>query len=374
MKRPFAEEPQVLVIGMGFAGISVARVLADGGIRVHLVEKRDHIGGNAYDELDPAGVRVHSYGAHVFHTNSDRVLAFLGRFTAWRPYEHRVLACVDGQLLPFPINRTTINCLYRVGLDEDGAAAFLARARVVRDPIVTSEDVVLAGVGPELCDKFFRGYSRKHWGLELSELSAGVAARIPVRTNDDDRYFSDRHQCMPADGYTAMFHRMLDHPLISYETGAEYGREHGMRGARHLVYTGPIDAYFGWQYGRLPYRSLKFEHEHLPDTPRVQPVAVVNYPGDVPFTRVTEFKHLTGQVHAGTSIAREYPRAEGEPYYPVPRPANETLYKRYQALAADCEHATFVGRLAQYRYYNMDQVVAAALAAAPRVLERLGAR
>ena len=362
------------MVGMGFAGITVARALADGGVGVHLVEKRDHIGGNAYDELDVAGVRVHRYGAHVFHTNSDRVLAFLGRFTEWRPYEHRVLASVAGQLLPFPINRTTINRLYGVALDEAGVATFLAQARVVRDPIVTSEDVVLAGVGPELCDKFFRGYTRKHWGLDLSELSAGVAARIPVRTNNDDRYFSDRHQCMPADGYTAMFHRMLDHPLISYRTGAEFGRAHGKGGARHLVYTGPIDAYFDWQYGKLPYRSLKFEHEHLPDTPRVQPVAVVNYPCDVPFTRISEFKHLTGQVHTGTSIAREYPLAEGEPYYPVPRPANEALYKRYQALAADCDDVTFVGRLAQYRYYNMDQVVAAALIAASRVLERLGAR
>jgi UDP-galactopyranose mutase len=370
--RQVSGEAKVLVVGMGFAGITVARTLADGGVRVHLVEKRDHIGGNAYDELDAAGVRVHRYGAHVFHTNSDRVLAFLGRFTAWRPYEHRVLASVDGHLLPFPINRTTINRLYGMALDEAGVASFLAQVRVVRDPIVTSEDVVLAGVGSELCEKFFRGYTRKHWGLDLSELSAGVAARIPVRTNDDDRYFSDRHQCMPADGYTAMFHRMLDHPLISYQTRAEFSRAHGMGGARHLVYTGPIDAYFDWQYGKLPYRSLKFEHEHLSDTARVQPVAVVNYPCDVPFTRIAEFKHLTGQVHAGTSIAREYPRADGEPYYPVPRPANEALHKRYEALAADCEDVTFVGRLAQYRYYNMDQVVAAALTVAPRVLERLG--
>ena len=362
------------MVGMGFAGISTARALADAGVSVHLLEKRDHIGGNAYDELDGAGVRVHRYGAHVFHTNSDRVLAFLGRFTSWRPYEHRVLASVDGQLLPFPINRTTINRLYGTSLDEAGVARFLAEARVPRDPVLTSEDAILAAVGPELCDKFYRGYTRKHWGLDLAELSASVVTRIPVRTDDDDRYFTDRHQCMPAAGYTAMFEHMLDHPLISCETGVAFERTHGMRGAGHLVYTGPIDAYFEWQYGRLPYRSLRFEHEHFPDRDRVQPAAVINYPNDGAFTRSTEFKYLTGQVHAGTSLAREYPRGEGEPYYPIPRPANEALYKRYQALAAECEDATFVGRLAQYRYYNMDQVVAAALAAAQRVLERLRGR
>ena len=365
---------EVFVVGMGFAGVTMARALADAGVRVHLIDKREHIGGNAYDELDAAGLRVHRYGAHIFHTNSDRVLAFLGRFTAWRPYEHRVLASVGGQLLPFPINRTTINRLYGLALDEAGVSDFLARARVVREPIVTSEDVVLAGVGPDLGDKFYRGYTRKHWGLDLAQLSASVVARIPVRTNDDDRYFSDRHQCMPAEGYTAMFQRMLDHRLISCETGVEFDRATGMNGAGHLVYTGPIDAYFDCRYGKLPYRSLRFEHEHLPDTARFQPVAVVNYPGDGPFTRITEFKHLTGQVHRGTSIAREYPHADGEPYYPVPRAENEALHKRYQALAAECRDVTFVGRLAQYRYYNMDQVAASALSAAPRVLQRLRSR
>ena len=361
----------VLVVGMGFAGSTIARALADAGKRVHLVEKRAHIGGNAYDELDAAGVRIHRYGAHAFHTNSDRIFEFVSRFTQWIPYELRVLSSVAGQLLPIPVNRTTVNKLYGLALDEAGVAAFLKHVRVPRDPIATSEDVVLSAVGRDLCDLFFRGYTRKQWSLELSELFAGVAARIPVRTNDDDRYFTDRHQGIPADGYTAMFTRMLDHPLITWETGIEFAGEYRTQSARHLVYTGPIDAYFGYCHGKLPYRSLEFQHEHLHDTEQFQPVAVVNYPGDEPFTRIIEFKHMTGQKHAGTSIAREYPRAEGEPYYPVPRPANEALYKRYQALATDCDDVTFVGRLAQYRYYNMDQVVAAALAAVPRVIERL---
>jgi UDP-galactopyranose mutase len=363
----------VLVVGMGFAGITVARELVAAGHRVHLVDKRNHFGGNAYDELDAAGVRIHRYGPHAFHTNSDRIFAHLSQFTRWTPSENRVLASVDGKLLPIPVNRTTINGLYGLDLDEPGVAAFLERVRVVRDPIVTSEDVVLASVGPHLCATFFRGYTRKQWGLDLAELSAGVAARIPVRTGDDDRYFTDRHQGVPADGYTAMFARMLDHPLISYETGVDFAAVRGKLGERHLVYTGPIDAYFDHVHGRLPYRSLEFRHEHLPDTPFFQPVPVVNYPGEEPFTRITEFKHLTRQLHPGTSIVREYPRAEGDPYYPVPRPENEARYQRYREMAAQCADVTFVGRLAQYRYYNMDQVVGAALTAATRIAERLRA-
>jgi UDP-galactopyranose mutase len=361
---------EVRVVGMGFAGITSARALADAGLTVHLIDKRGHVGGNAFDELDAAGVLIHRYGAHVFHTNSDRVVAFLSRFTDWRPYEHRVLASVPAGLLPFPINRTTLERVYGLDLDEAGASALLQRLRVARQVIATSEDAVLAAIGPELCDLFYRGYTRKQWGLDLSQLSASVAARIPVRTNGDDRYFTDRHQCMPAAGYTAMFERMLDHPRISWETGvAHAGGMHG--GERHLVYTGPIDAYFDFRYGRLPYRSLVFQHEHRPQVALHQPVASINYPGAEPYTRITEFKHLTGQRHSGTSIAIEYPQDDGEPYYPVPRAENEALYQRYKALAAACPDVTLVGRLAQYRYYNMDQVVGAALTAAERIIERL---
>lgn len=363
--------PEIRVVGMGFAGITSARALADAGVTVHLVDKRDHVGGNAFDELDAAGVRIHRYGAHIFHTNADRVVTFLSRFTDWRPYEHRVLASVPAGLLPFPINRTTLKRLYGLDLDEPGAAALLQRVRVPRERIVTSEDAVLASIGHELCDLFYRGYSRKQWGLELVQLAASVVARIPVRTNDDDRYFTDRHQCIPADGYTAMFLQMLDHPRITWETGVTHTSRAGAHGERHLLYTGPIDAYFDFRYGRLPYRSLVFRREHLPGVVRHQPVASINYPGGEPYTRITEFKHVTGQRHSGTSLAIEYPQDEGEPYYPVPRAENEALYQRYKALAAACPDVTFVGRLAQYRYYNMDQVVAAALTAAQRIVERL---
>jgi len=361
----------VLVAGMGFAGATAARVLADAGLRVHLVDRRHHIGGNAYDTVDAHGVVVHPYGPHIFHTNSARIVAFLSRFTAWRPYEHRVLASVGGQLLPVPINRTTINRLYGLDLDESGIAAFLASVREPRPAIRTSEDALLASVGRDLCDKFFRGYTRKHWGLDLSALSAQVAARVPARTNDDDRYFLDAYQCMPVDGYTAMFRKLLDHPLITFATNVAVESVRDVMPHRHLIYTGPIDAYFDYCHGRLPYRSIEFRHEHLPEVPRFQPVATVNYPNDGAFTRITEFKHLTGQTHRGTSILREYPRAEGEPYYPIPRAENEALLRHYKARAAECPDVTFVGRLAQYRYYNMDQAVGAALAAADRVLRRL---
>jgi UDP-galactopyranose mutase len=358
-------------VGAGFAGIVAARGLADAGFCVHVTEQRLHIGGNSYDELDSAELRVHRYGPHIFHTNSERVFRYLSQFTEWYPYEHRVRSVVNGRDHPFPINRTTLNELYSLDLDEPGAVAFLERVREHRDPVRTSEDLILNAVGRDLYEKFYLNYTRKQWGLEPSHLKAGVAARIPVRTNTDDRYFADTFQAMPRDGYTAMFERMLDHPNITVELGVEF--EPAMaRGAAHVVYTGPIDAYFEYRYGRLPYRSLRFQHEHLPDTLRFQSVGTVNYPNDHAFTRITEFKHLTGQEHSGTSIVREYPQAEGAPYYPIPTDANEALYQRYAALAEQERNVTFVGRLAQYRYYNMDQVVAAALKAAERVVARLG--
>lgn len=364
----------VLVAGMGFAGSTTARVLADAGFRVHLVDRRQHIGGNAFDMSDTHGVHVHPYGPHIFHTNATRIVEYLSRFTQWRPYEHRVLAKVGELLLPFPINRTTINRLYGLALDEQGAAAFLARAREPQSMLATSEDVVVDSVGRDLCEKFYRGYTRKQWGLDLSELAAGVAARIPVRTTEDDRYFTDTFQCMPVAGYTSLFQRMLDHPLITYETGIAFEAVRQALPFRHLVYTGPIDAYFDHCFGRLPYRSLEFEHEHRPGRALAQPVGTINYPNDFAFTRSTEFRHLTGQQHDGTTLVREYPRASGEPFYPIPTVDNEVLYKRYKARAAATADVTFVGRLAQYRYYNMDQVVGAALAAADGLVARLPKR
>lgn len=358
----------VLVVGAGFSGAVVARELADAGRIVTVIDKRPHVGGNAHDRYDEHDVLVHSYGPHIFHTNSERVVSWLSRFTSWRPYEHQVQASVDGQLLPIPINRTTINRLYGLDLDEDGVRRFLDAAREPRPHLRTSEDVVLDGVGRDLCEKFFRGYTRKQWGLDLSELRAGVAARIPTRTNDDPRYFTDRFQQMPEQGYTRLFERMLDHPRIELRLGIDFEDLRTRQQARTTVYTGPIDAYFGYRFGRLPYRSLRFEHRHVPGTDWLQPCGTINYPNDHAYTRVTEFKHLTGQHVRGSSLVYEYPMADGDPYYPIPTDANEALYKQYEALAQQQADVHFVGRLAQYRYYNMDQVVAAALTLASRLV------
>jgi UDP-galactopyranose mutase len=352
----------VVVVGAGFAGSVMAeRAASLLDLRVLVVDRRPHIGGNAYDHVDEAGILVHRYGPHIFHTNSAAVSAYLSRFTEWRPYEHRVLARVDGQLVPMPINLDTVNRLYGLELGEADLERWYAARAEPREPVRTSEDVVVGRVGRELYELFFRGYTRKQWGLDPSELDASVAARVPARTNRDDRYFTDRFQAMPLRGYTAMFERMLDHPNIEVRTGVDF-RELGA-GIRYrtLVYTGPIDEYFDFRFGPLPYRSLEFRFKTL-DCSWFQPVATVNEPDEVvPHTRVTEFKHLTGQVHPRTTVVYEYPRAEGDPYYPIPRPANAALYESYRALA-EAADVVFVGRLATYRYYNMDQVVAQALA------------
>ena len=357
----------VFVVGAGFAGSVIAERCASAGQSVLIIDKRGHFGGNAYDEWNTHGLLVHRYGPHIFHTNAAVVVEYLSRFTDWIPYEHRVLAEVDGLLYSIPINLTTLNRLYGLNLDEAGVASFFDRVREPRETIKTSEDVVLNSVGRDLCEKFFRGYTRKQWGLDLSELSALVAARIPVRTNSDDRYFSDSFQKMPAEGYTKMFARMLDHPNIRIEVGTDFEAMRNRVRWKTLFYTGPIDEYFHYCYGKLPYRSLRFEHEHLADVEKFQPVGTVNYPNKHDFTRITEFKYLTGQQHPGTSIVREYPEAEGDPYYPIPRTENHGLYQRYKALADEERNVYFVGRLAQYRYYNMDQVVAAALTLMVRI-------
>lgn len=357
-----------LIVGAGFSGLTCARILADSGYRVHILDKRSHIGGNAYDCFDEHGVLIHPYGPHIFHTNSKKIIEFLSRFTTWRFYEHRVLASVLGELYPIPVNRTTINRVFKKNLSEDQIEDFLATLRLTKDVIRTSEDVVLSSVGEKLCEMFFRGYTKKQWDLDLSELSAGVAARIPTRTSDDDRYFSDAYQFMPANGYTAMFQQMVASEKITIELSVDFFKEQNKCQYSKLIYTGPIDSFYNYQFGRLPYRSLDFEHEHYKNIENYQAVGTINYPNDYAYTRITEFKHLTGQVCKGTSIVREYPRAEGDPYYPIPNPANEALYKKYEALAEQEVGIHFVGRLAQYRYYNMDQVVGAAMTLANRII------
>jgi UDP-galactopyranose mutase len=363
-----------LVVGAGFAGSVIAeRLASQHDARVLVIDRRPHVAGNAYDRLDEAGILIHQYGPHIFHTNSDEIVHYLSQFTAWRPYEHRVLAEVRGQLVPIPINRTTLNQLFELDLktDEEAAAYLASRAEPV-DEILTSEDVVVNAVGRELYELFFQGYTRKQWGIDPSELDKAVTARIPTRTNTDDRYFGDKHQIMPAEGYTRMFEAMLDHANIDVLLGVDFREIRAQIDADHIVYTGPIDEYFDFRFGKLPYRSLRFEHR-IEDKETFQPVAVVNYPDPaVPYTRITEYKYLTGQTAAKTSVTYEYPSAEGDPYYPIPRPENQALFKRYEALADSTPGVTFVGRLATYRYYNMDQVVGQALAAFRRLDARRG--
>ena len=356
-----------LIVGAGFAGATCAQRLSAAGFSCLVVDQRPHIGGNAYDRLDEHGILVHPYGPHIFHTNGRRIFEYLSQFTDWRFYEHRVLARVGDKLLPVPINRTTINELYGLDLDEAGVEAYLNSVRIPTEHPRNSEDVVLAGVGRDLCEKFFRGYTRKQWDLDLSELSAGVAARVPARINSDDRYFTDDLQFMPADGYTEMFQRMLAQPNIEVRLGVRFQDVRQQLTYRHLIFTGPIDQYFDGCFGRLPYRSLEFRHEHLSEVRQFQPVGTVNYPNSEAFTRITEFKHLTGQVSRGTSIVREYPTWQGEPFYPVPSEQNEHQYRQYRDLAKSQPAVSFVGRLAEYRYYNMDQVVGAALKTADQL-------
>jgi len=356
-----------LVVGAGFAGSVLAERLArERGERVLVIDRRPHIAGNAYDHLDAAGLLIHQYGPHIFHTNSRAVFDYLSRFTGWRPYQHQVLGDVDGHLVPIPINLDTINALYGLDLTSGELEAwFAARAEPV-SVIRTSEDVVVSKVGRELYEKFFRGYTRKQWGLDPSELDKSVTARVPVRTDRNDRYFTDEFQFMPAQGYTRMFERMLDHPNITVRTGIDYSTVQQEVTFDKLIWTGPVDEFFDCRFGRLPYRSLRFVHETL-DREWFQFVGTVNYPQTEAYTRITEYKHLTGQMHPRTSITYEYPEALGDPYYPVPRLENQLLYKRYEALADATPDTWFVGRLATYRYYNMDQVVAQALATFKRI-------
>ena len=359
-----------LIVGAGFAGSVLAERLASQlDARVLVVEKRPHIGGNAYDRYDDAGLLVHPYGPHIFHTNSADVFDYLSQFTEWRPYQHRVLASVDGQMVPVPINLDTVNKLYGLSLTALELDAFFEKMAEKRERIATSEDVVVAKVGRDLYNKLFRGYTRKQWGLDPSELDASVTARVPTRLNRDDRYFTDTYQAMPQHGYTRMFEKMLAHPNIKVMLNTDYREIARLVPWKHMIYTGPVDSFFDCKYGKLPYRSLQFQHVTLPQE-HFQSVGTVNYPNDYAYTRITEFKHLTGQKNGQTSIVYEFPRAEGDPYYPVPRPENTTLYKKYETEAEALDNVTFVGRLATYKYYNMDQVVGQALAAFKRLRQR----
>ncbi|MGE5314076.1 MAG: UDP-galactopyranose mutase [Acidobacteriota bacterium] len=359
-----------LIVGAGFAGCVLAERLASQcDKKILLIDRRSHIGGNAFDSTNEHGIRIHHYGPHLFHTNSSEVFSYLSQFTEWHPYEHRVLASVNGILVPMPVNRTTINRLlgYHFSTEEE-VRAFLEQERECFAEIINSEEFVLSKVGRRLYELLYRGYTKKHWGCEPAALSPSVCGRLPVRMNEDDRYFDDRYQAMPREGYTAMFKRMTAQAGIDVELNTAFA-DVPSGAFNEVIYTGPIDEFFGFEYGRLPYRSLRFEFETV-DAERVQPVAQLNYPNEFDYTRITEFKHITGQTSSKTTIAREYSAEAGEPYYPVPNPENARLYDRYAKAARHLNHVYFAGRLAAYRYYNMDQVVAHSLSTFNRMAHR----
>ena len=359
-----------LIVGAGFAGSVLAERLASvGNKKVLIIDQRNHIAGNAYDYYNEDGVLIHKYGPHIFHTNSKAIIDYLGQFTPWRPYEHRVLASVDGQLLPIPINLNTINSLYGLNLCSESLQQFFEKKAEKVDQVRTSEDVVITKVGRELYEKFFKGYTKKQWDLDPSQLDASVAARVPVRVNRDNRYFTDSFQLMPLHGYTKMFENMLSHPNIKVMLNTDYREIADVLPYKNLIYTGPIDEYFNYCYGRLPYRSIEFKFETL-DMEKFQCTGTINYPNDYAYTRITEFKYLTGQQHKKTTIVYEYPQAEGDPYYPIPRQENAEIYKKYEALAANMTNTYFTGRLATYKYYNMDQVVAQSLTLFKKLMQK----
>lgn len=342
-----------LIVGAGITGATVARVLAEAGRKVLLVERRNHGGGNCYDEYDGHGILIHKYGPHIFHTNHKEVWDFLSEFTEWRAYQHKVKAYVEGKLLPFPINIDTINRLYGLSLEEGHLEGYLDKVRERLERITNSKEAVIAKVGADLYEKFFKNYTLKQWGLSAEELAPLVCERIPVRFNREDRYFTDEYQGMPLQGYARLFEKMISHENIRVLLKTDYRDIANCTAYKALVYTGQIDEYFGYCHGRLGYRSLRFDFKNF-SMPSFQDYAVINYPNDYEYTRITEYKKLTGQEAASTTVSYEYPRNEGDPFYPMPTEENQKLYTKYLKESEKLSKVVFAGRLGSYRYMNMD--------------------
>ena len=353
-----------LIVGAGFAGSVLAeRIATQLGQTCLIVEKRNHIGGNAYDHYDAAGVLVHDYGPHYFRSNSQRIVEYLSQFTEWRSVEYKILSWTDGKFWQFPINLNTFEQLIGRASTSAEMEAQLAEWRVQIDNPKNSEEVIVSQVGWKLYEMFFKNYTRKQWQRDAKDLDASVCGRIPIRTNRDDRYLSESFQALPKDGYTKMFEKMLANPKIEVRLNTDFREARSQVRFDHLIFTGPIDEYFDHCFGPLPYRSLRFEPETIAQE-FFQPAMQVNYPNDHDFTRIVEIKHATGQKLPATTIVREYPQNFGagrEPYYPIPAPDAKALYSKYAERAMSEKNVSFVGRLATYRYYNMDQVVATAL-------------
>lgn len=354
-----------LIVGAGFAGAVIAERLASQlGKTCLVVDRRSHIAGNCYDAYTDSGVLIHQYGPHYFRTNSDRVKDYLSQFTEWHPVDYKILSWTKDRFWQFPINLNTFEQIIGRPSNPEEMEEYFSKRRVPIEKPANSEEVIISQVGTELYEMFFKNYTRKQWNLDPKDLDASVCGRIPIRTNRDDRYLSDKFQALPKAGYTRMFERILNHPKIKILLQTDYRELLSHVRFGHLVYTGMIDEYFDFKFGHLPYRSLRFEVENLQQE-FFQPAMQVNYPNDHEFTRIVELKHATGQQTKVTSIVREFPEvfAPGrEAYYPVPNPSSSALYHQYAELAAQEKKVSFIGRLATYKYYNMDQVVGMALA------------
>ncbi|TRW27183.1 UDP-galactopyranose mutase [Flavobacterium zepuense] len=356
----------IVIIGAGISGAVLAQQYAEIGKKVLIIEKRNHIAGNCYDYVDENGILVSKYGAHLFHTNDEQVWDYVNRYSNWYNWEHKVVAKVDGALLPIPVNITTVNKIF--GLNISSEADMKKWLDDNREPYLNptnGEEAVLNKVGAVLYEKMFRHYTKKQWDKYPEELDASVLDRIPVRTNYDDRYFSDTYQALPAGGYTQLFEAILDHPNIEVQLETDFfDIKDGVTGYEKLFYTGPIDRFFEFKHSledKLEYRSINFVSETV-DAEYFQENSVVNYPGnEVGFTRIIEYKHFGNQKSARTTIVKEYTTDEGDPYYPVPNARNQHIYEKYKVDAEALADVYFVGRLANYKYFNMDQAFKNAL-------------
>jgi len=356
----------ILIIGAGISGSVLAERYANSGKKILLLEKRDHIGGNCYDYLDENGIRVSKYGAHLFHTNFEEVWKYVNQFSEWYPWEHKVLAKVDGKLVNIPINISTVNQIFRLTIKtEVEMKEWLEANRVKIENPSNGKEAVISKVGNVLYEKMFRHYTKKQWDKYPEELDASVLNRIPVRTNTDDRYFSDKYQALPLGGYTQLFENLLSHPNIEVRLNTDYfDVKETIGGFEQIFYTGPIDRFFSFKHSvehKLEYRSINFVSETV-NKEFFQENSVINYPGmEVDFTRIVEYKHFGNQKSEKTTIVKEYTTNEGEPYYPVLNDRNREIYNKYKLEAEKHPQIHFVGRLANYKYFNMDEAFKNAL-------------